>query len=65
MQLALSTGQENGDYRRPSDGGIGPIGSIEQHRPNRLIGTDHFRAEVVGKGVGAVIGILPVLIASG
>jgi creatinine amidohydrolase len=56
MQLALSTWQEVGDYLRGSVGVIVPIGSVEQHGPNGLIGTDHLCAEVVAKGVGDAIG---------
>ena len=41
MQLALSTWQEVEDALRQSDGIIIPIGSVEQHGPNGLIGTDH------------------------
>jgi creatinine amidohydrolase len=56
MQLALSTWQEVEEYLRRSDGIIIPIGSVEQHGPNGLIGTDHLCAEVVAKGVGEAIG---------
>ncbi|MBN8890491.1 MAG: amidase [Rhodospirillales bacterium 70-18] len=56
MQLALSTWQEVEDYLRTQSGVIVPIGSVEQHGPNGLIGTDHLCAEVVAKGVGDRIG---------
>ena len=56
MQLALSTWQEVEDYLRTSDGIIIPIGSVEQHGPNGLIGTDHLDAEFVAAGVGDAIG---------
>ena len=56
MQLALSTWQEAEDYLRTSAGVIIPIGSVEQHGPNGLIGTDHLDAEFVAKGVGDAIG---------
>jgi creatinine amidohydrolase len=56
MQLAVSTWHEVEDYLRTSDGIIVPIGSVEQHGPNGLIGTDHLCAEVVAKGVGDKIG---------
>jgi creatinine amidohydrolase len=56
MQLALSTWQEVEDYLRTQNGIIVPIGSVEQHGPNGLIGTDHLCAEVVAKGVGDAIG---------
>jgi len=56
MQLALSTWQEVEEYLAKSNGIIIPIGSVEQHGPNGLIGTDHLCAEVVAKGVGDAIG---------
>ena len=56
MQLALSTWQEIEDYLQRSAGIIVPIGSVEQHGPNGLIGTDHLCAEVVARGVGDAIG---------
>jgi creatinine amidohydrolase len=56
MQLAVSTWQEVEDYLRGSAGIIVPIGSVEQHGPNGLIGTDHLCAEVVAKGVGDATG---------
>ena len=52
MQLAVSTWQEVEEYLRGSVGVILPIGSVEQHGPNGLIGTDHLCAEVIAKGVG-------------
>jgi creatinine amidohydrolase len=56
MQLALATWQEVEDYLARAAGIIVPIGSVEQHGPNGLIGTDHLCAEVVAKGVGDAIG---------
>lgn len=56
MQLALSTWQEVEEYLRTQNGIIIPIGSVEQHGPNGMIGTDHLCAEVVAKGVGDEIG---------
>jgi creatinine amidohydrolase len=58
MQLALSTWQEVEDYLARDRGIIVPIGSVEQHGPNGLIGTDHLCAEVVAKGVGDAIGAM-------
>lgn len=58
MQLSTATWHEVEDYLRTSDGIIIPIGSVEQHGPNGLIGTDHLCAEVVAKGVGDKIGCL-------
>jgi creatinine amidohydrolase len=56
MQMALSSWPEVEDYLRSQHGVIVPIGSVEQHGPNGLIGTDHLCAEVVAKGVGDAIG---------
>ncbi len=56
MQLAVSTWQEVEDYLRGSAGIVVPIGSVEQHGPNGLIGTDHLCAEVVARGVGDATG---------
>jgi creatinine amidohydrolase len=56
MQLAVSTWQDVEDYLRGSVGVILPIGSVEQHGPNGLIGTDHLCAEVVARGVGDALG---------
>ena len=58
MQLALSTWQEVEDYLRAQRGIIVPVGSVEQHGPNGLIGTDHLDAEFVAKGVGDKIGCM-------
>lgn len=58
MQLALSTWQETEDYLRTQRGIIVPIGSVEQHGPNGLIGTDHLCAEFVAQGVGDKIGCM-------
>ena len=58
MQLALCTWQEVEDYLRTRTGIIIPIGSVEQHGPNGLIGTDHLTSEFVARGVGERIGCL-------
>ena len=58
MQLALSTWQEVEDRLRTERGCIVPIGSVEQHGPNGLIGTDHLDAEFVARGVGDAIGAM-------
>jgi creatinine amidohydrolase len=58
MQLALATWQEVEDYLRAQRGCIVPIGSVEQHGPNGLIGTDHLDAEFVAKGVGDTTGCM-------
>ena len=52
MQLALATWQEVEEYLRGSRGIVLPIGSVEQHGPNGLIGTDHLDAEFVARGLG-------------
>ena len=56
MQLAVSTWHEVEEYLRRSAGIIIPVGSVEQHGPNGLIGTDHLCAEVVARGVGDATG---------
>ena len=58
MQLALSSWPEVEEFLRRSDGIIVPIGSVEQHGPNGLIGTDHLCAEVVARGVGNALGAM-------
>lgn len=58
MQLALSTWHETEEYLAQSRGLIVPIGSVEQHGPNGLIGTDHLDAEFIAKGVGDQIGAM-------
>ncbi len=58
MQLALATWHEVEDYLRTQRGCIVPVGSVEQHGPNGLIGTDHLDAEFVAKGVGDAIGAM-------
>ena len=58
MQLALSTWQETEEYLQRERGVIVPIGSVEQHGPNGLIGTDHLDAEFVARGVGDAIGCM-------
>ncbi len=58
MQLALSTWHEVEEYLRTGRGIIVPIGSVEQHGPNGLIGTDYLDAEFVAKGVGDAIGCM-------
>ncbi|CAH2599151.1 Creatininase family protein [Rhodovastum atsumiense] len=58
MQLALSTWQEVEEYLQTRSGIIVPIGSVEQHGPNGLIGTDHLTAEFVARGVGDAIGCM-------
>lgn len=52
MQLALCTSREVEEYLRGNTGIIIPIGSVEQHGPNGVIGTDHLTSEFVAKGVG-------------
>lgn len=58
MQLALSTWHETEEYLRAQRGLIVPIGSVEQHGPNGLIGTDHLDAEFISRGVGDAIGAM-------
>jgi len=58
MQLALATWQEVEEYLRAQRGIIVPVGSVEQHGPNGLIGTDHLDAEFIARGVGDKIGCM-------
>ena len=58
MQLALATWHEVEDYLRTQRGCIVPIGSVEQHGPTGLIGTDPLDAEFVAKGVGDKTGCM-------
>ncbi len=58
MQLALSTWQEVEAYLGRSKGVILPIGSMEQHGPTGLIGTDAICAELIAKRAGDAADIL-------
>lgn len=58
MQLALCTWLEVEEYLRAERGIIVPVGSVEQHGPNGLIGTDYLDAEFVAKGVGDASGAM-------
>lgn len=62
MQLALCTWQEVEEHLArggpAAQGIVVPIGSVEQHGPNGLIGTDHLTAEFVAKGVGEEAGCM-------
>ncbi len=58
MQLALSTWQDVEAYLEKSKGIIIPIGSMEQHGPNGLIGTDSICPEVIARRVGDMTGTL-------
>lgn len=52
MLLHLSTWTEVEAYLEHSQGIILPIGSMEQHGPTGLIGTDAICAEAIARGVG-------------
>ncbi len=52
MRLDHSTWKEVETYLEKSDGIILPAGSIEQHGPIGLIGTDAFCAESIANGTG-------------
>jgi len=52
MMLHLSTWTEVEAYLERSQGIILPIGSMEQHGPTGLIGTDAICAEAIARGVG-------------
>lgn len=58
MQLTLSTWPDIEAYLEKSKGIIVPIGSMEQHGPTGLIGTDSICPEVIAKKVGDDSGVL-------
>ena len=58
MQLALSTWQDVEVYLRKSTGIVIPIGSMEQHGPSGLIGTDAICPEVIAERMGNQTGTL-------
>jgi creatinine amidohydrolase len=58
MQLAMSTWCDIEDYLRRSRALIVPIGSMEQHGPTGLIGTDALCAELIAARAGDAAGIL-------
>lgn len=58
MLLHLQSWPEIEGYLARSRGIILPIGSIEQHGPTGLLGTDAICAEIVARGVGEAAGAL-------
>jgi creatinine amidohydrolase len=58
MQLRLSTWCEIESYLKTHKGIIIPIGSMEQHGPMGLIGTDSICPEVVAAGISEKIKVL-------
>ncbi|WP_029010906.1 creatininase family protein [Azospirillum halopraeferens] len=52
MLLSQCTWPEVEAYLKTSKGIVMPIGSIEQHGPNGLMGTDAICAEAIARGVG-------------
>ena len=58
MQLQLSTWPEVELYLARSKAILIPVGSIEQHGPTGLLGTDALCAEVIGRGAGEQAGLL-------
>jgi creatinine amidohydrolase len=58
MELRLSTWRDVEAYLRSSVGVLIPIGSMEQHGPNGLIGTDAICAHAVAMRAGAAAGIM-------
>jgi creatinine amidohydrolase len=58
MNLLTSTSDEVAEYLRHCPGVIVPIGSIEQHGPIGLVGTDALCAETIAKEAGSVGNIL-------
>jgi len=63
MRLDLQTWRDVERYLETADVIIMPIGSIEQHGPNGLLGTDALNAEAIARGVGETTGAMvgPVL----
>ena len=58
MLLHQSTWHEVEEYLSRSSGIIIPIGSIEQHGPNGLIGTDSICSEAVARDIGHRFNVL-------
>jgi creatinine amidohydrolase len=53
MDLLLSTWKDVEAYLARSKGIVVPLGSIEQHGPNGLIGTDTFCAQAIAQSIAA------------
>ncbi|MGH6873083.1 MAG: creatininase family protein [Rhizomicrobium sp.] len=58
MQLHLSSWPEIDKYLETSKAILIPIGSMEQHGPNGLLGTDALCPEIIGRRAGDESGIL-------
>ena len=58
MQLALMTSWEVQDYLERSRGIILPVGSMEQHGPIGMIGTDAICAEHIARRAGSLVNAL-------
>lgn len=58
MQLGLSTWCEVEGYLKSRKSIIIPIGSMEQHGPMGLIGTDSICPEIIAKGLSEKINVL-------
>ncbi len=58
MLLARCTWQEVERYLEQTRGILLPVGSIEQHGPSGLIGTDALCAELIAQGVGEATGAM-------
>lgn len=58
MLLAHATWPEVEDYLARSDGVIIPLGSVEQHGPSGIIGTDMICAEIIAAETGERAGAL-------
>ena len=58
MLLHQSTWHEVEEYLSRSSGIIIPIGSIEQHGPNGLIGTDSICSEAIARDIGDRFNVL-------
>jgi len=58
MQLKTASWQEVENYLKNFDGIIVPIGSIEQHGPTGLLGTDALCPEIIADGIAKQTNIL-------
>lgn len=58
LRLSALTWQEVEDYLSKKQSILIPVGSVEQHGPIGLIGTDYLCAEVVANSVGDQLGMI-------
>jgi creatinine amidohydrolase len=58
MRLEFMTSPAVADYLTRNTGVIVPVGAVEQHGPDGLIGTDHLCAEVIARRCGEEHGVV-------